>query len=86
MTNNIIMIISTIVYLLSVLTASSWPWTCEPCGTKEVRKAALDKVLASIGCDDYACRKFRDTLYACVIKILMLQLQSICNYYGIFNR
>ena len=60
-TNKIITIISTIVCLLSMLTVSSWPWRqemCEQCGTEELRRAAMDKALASIGCDNYSCRKF----------------------------
>ena len=46
------------VILLIFIFSVGHPRTCEPHGTKEVRRAALDKLLASIGCDDYACRKF----------------------------
>jgi hypothetical protein len=38
-------------------TASSWGQAtiCEPGHTEELRRAAMDKVLASIGCDSYDC-------------------------------
>jgi hypothetical protein len=40
-------------------TASSWGYVaiCEPCHTEELRRAAMDKVLASIGCDGFDCGK-----------------------------
>ncbi|WP_435777550.1 hypothetical protein, partial [Salmonella enterica] len=53
-TNISIMIISTIVCLLSMLIVSSWtltPVICEPYGTEELRRGAMDKVLATIGCE-----------------------------------
>jgi hypothetical protein len=40
-------------------TASSWGQAtiCDPCHSEELRSAAMDKVLASIGCDCFDCGK-----------------------------
>ena len=42
-----------------LLTASSWgqATTRESCHSEELRRAATDKVLASIGCDSFDCGK-----------------------------
>ena len=41
-----------------ILTASSQGQVTGACSTEEQRRAAVDKALASIGCDNYACSKF----------------------------
>ena len=45
-------------FVLCMLTASSQSQVTRECGSEELRIAAVDKVLASIGCDSYACGEF----------------------------
>ena len=52
---------NTIILLLLVQVAFSEmdPAKAESCNTEEMRRAAVDNALASIGCDDYDCGKLR---------------------------
>ena len=53
-------IVSILISVLGMLlTASSWGQAtiCEPCHTEELRRAAINKVLASIACDSVNCGK-----------------------------
>lgn len=54
-TNVSIVSISCVLCMLTAISQSQE--MCEACGTEELRRAAMDKVLASVGCDNYACSK-----------------------------
>ena len=54
----ILSILSISVLEIFCLTASSRGQViCDPCHTEELKRAAMDKALASIGCDSLDCGK-----------------------------
>ena len=50
--------IISVLFAICILTASSQGQVTGACSNEEQRLTAVDKVLASIGCDNYACSKF----------------------------
>jgi hypothetical protein len=58
-TNCKIKIVAILTISMLGFTASSWGQVaiCEPCHTEKLRRAAMDKAFASIGCESYDCGK-----------------------------
>ena len=81
-----ILSILSIFVLDMLLTASSRGQViCEPCHTEELKRAAMDKALASIGCDRVDCGKevINFCHYAAISKwslILNIQVRNLLLY------